>query len=342
MTHSSTESLVPANASIGDHAKLTATLAEEGYLFVRNLIDPKKISPLRDAIRQLLVANDFVVNDPEFQLKSTGKFPESDELTPVGRIGRKISELPLLQQVIHADELNEFLEVLFAGKVFSWVENADRVRIMFQGDGSASTGGQQFEYATPAHQDGYHFRVNFVTCWIPLMDIDLATGGLALRKNSHKNGIHQHWFHGAHYLGIAANACQAEDFAKIGGVPVAGDVAPNDSLKTWLRSNYQAGDVLIFHPHMIHRGFPNQSPQLRLSADFRYQRQGDPTVWQADCRLFECHEYLERARKHLNQMDIKQSLADRAWEQMRRFGPNSEMQLPAQAQKIVEEILQSS
>ena len=54
------------------------------------------------------------------------------------------------------------------------MENADRVRIIFQDLAPAKTRGQHFDYVTPAHQDGYHFRVSFVTCWVALMDIDRA------------------------------------------------------------------------------------------------------------------------------------------------------------------------
>ena len=280
-------------ASTKDPAALSQRLQQQGYLFVRGLIDPENVGRLRSDIRQLLIRYGFTVDDPEQELKWSGRMPESNELTPSGRIGRMIGELPSLTEVIHDRELFRFLGTLFDGEVFSWVENADRVRVMFQDLEPADTGGQRFDYATPAHQDGYHFRVSFVTCWVALMDIDLATGGLAVRKGSHREGIHQHWYRGSRYLGIPQNPDQARQMARIGAVSVAGDTAPDDSPKTWLRSDYRAGDVLIFHPHMMHRGLPNRSRQLRVSGDFRYQRRGDPTVWQAGCRLFQCHKFLD-------------------------------------------------
>ncbi len=338
MVELSIESLQSTDASIDDHDSLSKRLEEEGYLFVRGLIDRGTIGRLRADIRHLLIRHGFVVDDPELELKWSGKMPVSNDLSPGGRIGRMISELPLLAEVIHSRAIFGFLGALFNSEVFSWVENADRVRVMFQDLAPAETGGQQFDYATPAHQDGYHFRVSFVTCWVALMDIDLTTGGLALRRGSHREGIHQHWYLGARYLGIPHNPSQAEQMAGMGAVPVAGEAAPNDRPKHWLRSDYRAGDVLIFHPHMIHCGLPNQSQQLRVSADFRYQRRGDPTVWQAGCRLFECHKYLDEARDCLQKMGVGQSVADRAWELMRRHGPSPEMDLPTQARQMVSRV----
>ena len=89
---------------------------------------------------------------------------------------------------------------------------------------------------------------------------------------------------------------------------------------------------------MIHCGLPNESQRLRLSADFRYQRRGDPTVWQAGCRLFECHQYLDEARDCLQKMDLEQAVADRAWELMRRYGPSPEMDIPTQARQMVNRV----
>ena len=37
------------------------------------------------------------------------------------------------------------------------------------------------------HQDGvFNHGINFVTCWVPLMDIDQTIGGLAAVPGSHK------------------------------------------------------------------------------------------------------------------------------------------------------------
>ena len=39
----------------------------------------------------------------------------------------------------------------------------------------------------------------------------------------------------------------------------------------WLSTNYKAGDVLIFHMKTMHAALDNQTRQLRISSDSRYQ-----------------------------------------------------------------------
>lgn len=332
------EPFEPANFALGDHPRLTATFNERGYLFVRGLIAQNTIARLRSDVRQVLLDNGYVSEDPQCELKWSLKAPAGDEMTPGGRVGRQLSDLTSLQDVVHAAELRQLLQDLFDGSIQSWVENTDRLRVQFLSDMSSTSGGQWSSYTTPAHQDGYHFGVPFVTAWLPLMDVDLKTGGLALLKGSHREGMQQHWWQGRQYLGIAENTKHAQAFAAQGGNVVAGDVEPDDRRKTWLRSDYEAGDALLFHPHMVHKGVGNTSQQLRLSGDFRYQRQGTRTVWQSSRRLFEAHDYLTEARNCLEQMQVTPRLADRAWERMRQAGPSAEADVQTQAWHAVEQL----
>jgi hypothetical protein len=327
-----------ANELVGDHEKLSESLEERGHLFFKGLLDRDAIDRCRADIRSLLLANGFVVDDPDCDVMWSGKYPEGEELQPLGRLGRRISELDSLAAVYRDKGLLSALHDLFGGEVFSWVENPDRVRVVFQAGQSGDTGGgQKFSYATPGHQDGYHFPVPFVTAWTPLMDMDVSAGGLALRAGSHKEGLHRHWWKGAEYLGVAENPRQASEFAALGGTAVAGDVAPSDGEKTWLRSDYKTGDVLIFHPWMIHRGLPNVSSRLRISADFRFQRADEPTVWQAKTRLHDCHDYLNRTRACLGKMGLDSVVADNVWEMTRRRGPSADIAVEEQVAALVAE-----
>ena len=327
-----------ANERLGSHDDLTAELEAHGYLFVRDLFARETIARARQDIRQLLLAAGFVDEDPRWELKWSGQRPDGDVLQCTGTVGRQISELESFHGVIHAKPLLGLLRELFAGEVFSWVENVDRVRIQFRDEVGTSTGGQQVAFTTPAHQDGYHFPVSFVTVWVPLMDIDLTTGGLTIREGSHREGLQQHWWKGPQYLGIPEDTDERARFAELGGVAVAGDVPPTARKKTWLRSDYRAGDVLIFHPRMVHRGVANRSDQLRISADFRYQRAGSPTVWQANGRLHECHAYLNETRDQLTEMGLAPAVADCVWEMTRRAGPQEGVTVQQQVQDLVEEI----
>ena len=53
----------------------------------------------------------------------------------------------------------------------------------------------------------------------------------------------------------------------------------------WRGGDFAAGDAVIFHSLTVHRGSPNLTDRLRLSADFRFQRASDP-ITPASCQPF--------------------------------------------------------
>ena len=332
------EPYVVANDALGCHETLEARMDRDGYLFLRDLVNRSTVDRLRGDIRALLIERGYVEDDPDLELKWTGRLPDPKVIGLSAPIQRQISDMDSMRALVESDDLRSMLRTLFDGEVFTWVENLDRVRIQFQDVSVTNVGGQQAPFATPAHQDGYHFPVPFYSVWIPLMDIDLAIGGLAVRAGSHTEGLQQHWWHGGRYLGIPDTVEQAQAFEREGGVVVAGEVDPSARPKIWLRSDYRVGDVVVFHPRLVHRGVGNTSPQLRLSVDLRYSKQGDPLVWQAQCRLYECHAWLEQARRCLDAMPIEGSVADRAWELMRRTGPSDAIEVGEQAREMVDRV----
>ncbi len=212
-----------ANELLGGNESLEAVLEDEGYLFFRDVIDTRRIDQARNDIREILAEEGYVLDDPDLELKWSGKGHVGDGLACAGRVGRKISELESLTDVIHASQLEKILRRLFSGEVFSWVENQDRVRVVINEKADVADrrgAAQHVTTATPAHQDFYHFRVDFVTAWIPFVDIDSTTGGLALRKNSHKNELYEHWYKDSIYLGVADSKEEDREFVRMGAVAV--------------------------------------------------------------------------------------------------------------------------
>ncbi len=98
------------------------------------------------------------------------------------------------------------------------------------------------------HQDGvYNYGIDFITCWVPLMEIDETVGGLAVVPGSH---------HEAHY----------GKHPGLAGVNRTG-VFPDSA---WRRPDYKPGDLLMFHSMTAHAGLPNRSDKIRLSVDIRF------------------------------------------------------------------------
>ncbi len=112
----------------------------------------------------------------------------------------------------------------------------------------------------PAHQDfpyNTHLR-DFLTVWVPLVDIDQEVGGLILYPGSHLDGKMDH----------AANG------------PWAHGLSDGALLKKYARRAIQmkVGDALIFPPTLIHESAAQLSRTTpRLSIDFRVFREPSDT-----------------------------------------------------------------
>jgi len=100
------------------------------------------------------------------------------------------------------------------------------------------------------------------------------SGRLALRLDSAKEGLYEHWWRGALQLGVAETIEEVAAWSDSGAVVLGGFVKPGAEVYTWARSDCRIGDVLIFHPMMLHRGLVNASDRVRMSVDFRFQKRG--------------------------------------------------------------------
>ena len=82
---------------------------------------------------------------------------------------------------------------------------------------------------------------DMLTTWVPLAEVPAALGGLAVRPGGHRDRPRR--------PRLLAGA------------------EPG-----WSTTDYRPGDVIIFHCLTPHAALPNTGHQLRLSADFRWQR----------------------------------------------------------------------
>ena len=90
-----------------------------------------------------------------------------------------------------------------------------------------------YDYAVGGIQD-------MLTSWLPLMEVPVRLGGLAVLPGGH------HW--------------PPQPPRPLGGYESG-----------WATTGYQPGDVLIFHCLTPHAALPNTGSALRISGDFRWQ-----------------------------------------------------------------------
>lgn len=103
----------------------------------------------------------------------------------------------------------------------------------------------------PLHQELGLFSHRNFTAWSPLIDLGGSAGGLTLVPGSHKQGLlpHRHLAEFGNYHGVDSAALKGME-------PVA--VAPS------------VGQVVVFHPYLVHGSVPNQSDRVTWTIIGRY------------------------------------------------------------------------
>ena len=137
--------------------------------------------------------------------------------------------------------------------------------------------------ATPAHYDLVYLRggtSRVVTSWIPIGDIPVEMGGLTYLEGSHAIGARmerefneQNGDLSPEERVSAYNRNMTEGGWVSKDLP---DMAERFDTR-WLVADYEAGDIMLHSPFMIHASTTNQDKgqRLRLSTDIRYQNVND-------------------------------------------------------------------
>lgn len=252
--------MLDSTADRDDPKRLTERMEEDGYLYFRRLVAPERVLPVKQDIIDLLQEH-FILeaNGATEPMWSGGPEPTETEYMAVYD---RIARLDSFQQLASSPELITVLETLCGESVRVWVQKL--IRIVYPQPEMTTAGG------VGAHQDGdpklgYQAQ-RFYTTWIALMDIDLAVGGLAVSPGSHKRGILKS-------AGTVASSGRNVKDKAYGLDP--------DTLD-WATTAFEPGGAVIFHCRTVHRGMPNHSDRVRLSADFRYQPVSESASWMAN------------------------------------------------------------
>lgn len=263
--------LVDTTKLLDRPAERDAFWNEHGYLFFPGAFEKELAEELRRKIVQ--------------EMKNQGAVPAdapSDNFAFKSR--DDVSEAALLEKV--EGDCRTFLqsglklfETIFGGDVF--IHKGTTLRYTPPGD---------VEFAIQPHQDGSYIPHNFRTVWIALMDVPMELGGLTLADGAHKGGLRLHITDPA----VLAYSTRAP-FLHI-------------PLKTlleehWLSTNYKTGDVLVFHPWMVHTALPNKSNRVRMSMDVRMQAETEPKSYMSVTRP---NDYMKDPDRFISEMPLEQ------------------------------------
>lgn len=249
--------------------ELTVRFRQEGYLYLKGFLDPSAVlDQRRRAFAHLGLAG----------LLKPGTDPvlgiAADEPAERGEVNRRLMEYvrsAAFESFCMSPPLWQFMDRFVGG--LSYLHKRKLLRhTLPNAPGS-----------TPAHYDLIYLRGGtdrLVTAWIPVGDVPLEMGGLVYLEGSHRVGVEME----ADFSRQNAALPPEERISAFNRNMTAGgwvskdlpDMAEKFDTR-WLVANYEAGDVVLHSPYMIHAATLNESRDgiIRLSTDIRYQNVGD-------------------------------------------------------------------
>jgi ectoine hydroxylase-related dioxygenase (phytanoyl-CoA dioxygenase family) len=244
------DDLVDSAGTLDDPQALRVRMAQDGYLFIRGLLDKGEVARVRADILDVCRRHDWLqpgAAGDAAQVNAAASCAPAEPAYDV--VYGEVISVQSYNELAHAEPILLLMETLFeASDVIP--RPARRSHLIFpQGDVGA----------TPPHQDFPHEQgaVHSYTAWIPLGDCPRELGGLAVWPGSLHRHVIEHGF-----------------VPGVGGLGIHPDCMPDVE---WYSIDYQIGDVLVFHSLTVHGALPNRTgDRLRISADFRYQRIRDP------------------------------------------------------------------
>ncbi|MFN8492298.1 MAG: phytanoyl-CoA dioxygenase family protein [Caldilineaceae bacterium] len=228
---------VDSSALLGQPAALRTRMQQDGYLFLPGLLPTAAVGEVYNAIMAICKACQWVDVDGHAQGE-----PRLEGRPEFWEVYDRVQSLEMFHALAHRPELLNLIEILAQETPF--VQPRNIARISFP---------NAQHFTTPPHQDYVHIQgtPDVYTTWIPLCACPQELGGVAVLAGSQVYDILPvHKANGAGGLGIDTD----------------------ELTLPWHTSDYEPGDVLIFHSHTVHKALPNRTTnQLRISVDYRYQ-----------------------------------------------------------------------
>jgi ectoine hydroxylase-related dioxygenase (phytanoyl-CoA dioxygenase family) len=260
--------LTPAAAGTPMRA-LRDRYREHGYLWLKGFLDPEEVTAFRAYVFRHMDDVGLVApgSEPALGLWS-GQPPHKD------KADRKL--MALVRSAAYEAFCVQPRLWTFMDQFLDGVSYLHKRKIMRYTQPHTTT-------VTPAHYDLIYLRggtSRIVTAWIPIGDVPAAMGGLVYLQGSHMTGAEME----AEFTRNAMELTPEERISAYNKNMTEGgwvskdlpDMAERFDTR-WLIADYEAGDVVLHSPFMIHASTTNVDPQnrIRLSTDIRYQNVDD-------------------------------------------------------------------
>jgi ectoine hydroxylase-related dioxygenase (phytanoyl-CoA dioxygenase family) len=246
---------------LANHGELRARLQEDGYLYLKGFFPREDVLQVRKDILARMREQNLIL-------------PSPDPLEAIANPERRTVFMPELaknnsglERLIYGERVMELYQRLLEGPVlhydFTWF------RPIGPGPG------------TSPHCDlvymGRGTREVF-TMWVPFGDVPLKLGGLMVLEGSHRKSTLLRNYLSRDVDSYCANRAGAEQAQISDSFLWDGKLAKDPvSLRKklsgrWLTAEFAAGDMVTFSVTLVHASLDNQTGEVRLSSDSRYQR----------------------------------------------------------------------
>ncbi len=268
-----------ANQYLDDSETLNSVFDREGYLFFRDVLDASEVQAVKNDFAQELQKQGFVKPGYSEPIWTGKDLVELDD----GRL----YALGYYSKLLDTEVTQELFERLFGEPVYTF--RSCTLRYTVPNDET---------HGSPPHQDHVYIRhtTDFRTFWIPLMEIDRDMGGLAVAEGSHKLGLREH--------------VEQDIYSYVLKGRKQKGVALDAITEPWLTATYRPGDILVFHPHLLHWGTPNRSDKIRLSVDVRVQPASSPRSQQVQTTVLEQRQFRTDALKAAAQEGVSPEMLE--------------------------------
>ena len=239
----------PANELLDDRDALRARLDRDGYLYLKGILPVERLRALRLDMLTVLAEHGWIGGGDALKLGLAARPPVREGDDAFFDAYDDIQRLEAFHTFAHDDDLMAVMRLVLDDTAFPHPLKVARLIFPWS-----------HEVSTPPHQDHPNNQgtADLIAAWMPVGDCPTELGSLAILRGSHRFGELPLGFH----LGPGNRTA----------------MLPPEMLEElrWVTTDFAVGDVVLFPSLTVHASLHNATEmRLRLSVDFRYQRQGE-------------------------------------------------------------------
>jgi ectoine hydroxylase-related dioxygenase (phytanoyl-CoA dioxygenase family) len=243
-----------STALLADPDKLRARFEQDGYVYLRGVLDREEVMRLR--------AFYFGMFDGEYLAEGTTPGDGIwSGVVPAGQLSHGVAGHPA-HTLVRSREFEEFAaapelesvarKLLGTGEVFQLPRQIVR---HFNKGPLSSRAHTDFDYMDRG-------SAHIITMWLPIGDCPVQSGGLTYLEGSHTIPTEE-------LRVLKSKRTDRPNDSR----PISHDLdwtAQHLGGRRWLYADYQAGDVAVHSPHLVHASLDTQTDAMRMSVDIRF------------------------------------------------------------------------